>query len=352
MTWRGPSLDDDQRDLMAMLDDFAAGQDIVLSDDPEIVRGLVAKLVDLGVWTLGVAADRGGMGADQATTSVALIQIGRRWPALGLAAAQAHAAAELLAGDERCAGLLQGVHDGTAAVAVVDAGSAHVRLRWTRDTLRGSVDRVDAAAAAPFLLVLTGEDTALLANPAAHTRRPLSRTGLAGALTRSVDVDASDGSLTVLTGLDLTAARTRLRLGIAAVAAGIATAAADDAASYAAGRRQFGDALTAIPTVRQSLLAQAARTSVILDTVLAGGDEGPVRCLATAREACDGAIDVAAAALQSHGGYGYLTEYRAERYLRDAVSLRAAADLQGAAVATARTLAGLAPSEALIQEVS
>lgn len=352
MTWRGPSLEDDQRDLMAMLDDFAAGQDVVLSDDPEIAGGLVAKLVDLGVWTLGVAADRGGMGADQATTSVALVQIGRRWPALGLAAAQAHAAAELLAGDERCAGLLQGVHDGTAAVAVVDADSVHVSLRWAGDSLRGSVDRVDAAAEAPHLLVLAGQDIALLVDPAAHTSRPLGRTGLAGALTRSLDIDAGAGTLTVLTGLDLAGARARLRLRIAAVAAGIAAAAADGAASYAAGRHQFGGALTAIPTVRQSLLAQASRVSVILDTVLAGGDEDPVRCLATAREACDGAIEVAAAALQSHGGYGYLSEYPAERYLRDAVSLRAAADLQGAAVATARTLVGLAPAEALTQEVS
>src|SRR5487761_1259426 len=97
MTWRGPSLEGAQHDLMVMLGDFAADQDVVLSDDPEAVGSLVAKLVELGVWTLGVAEKRGGGGADQATTSVALAQIGRSWPALGLAAAQAHAAAELLA---------------------------------------------------------------------------------------------------------------------------------------------------------------------------------------------------------------------------------------------------------------
>lgn len=352
MTWRGPVLADEQRDVMAMLSEFAADQDVVLSDEPRVVRALIDALVDLGVWTLGVAADRGGPGASQRTTSAALVQIGRHWPALGLASVQAHAAAGLLAGDERCTDLLARVHAGTATVAVADAGSAHVRLSRTAGTLRGHVDRVDAAAEAPYLLMLTGPDTALLAHPAACTPVPLRRTGLAGALTRSLEIRASGDTLTVLTGLDVPAARARLRLGIAAVAAGIAAAAADSAAGYASGRRQFGAALTAIPTVRQSLLAQAARTSVILDTVLAAEGEDPVRSLATAREACDGAIDVAAAALQSHGGYGYLTEYPAERYLRDAVSLRAAADLHGAAVATARTLAGLAPAEAFPREAS
>src|SRR5487761_1500994 len=81
MTWRGPSLEGAQHDLMVMLGDFAADQDVVLSDDPEAVGSLVAKLVELGVWTLGVAEKRGGGGADQATTSVALAQIGRSWPA-------------------------------------------------------------------------------------------------------------------------------------------------------------------------------------------------------------------------------------------------------------------------------
>ncbi|HVT68231.1 MAG TPA: acyl-CoA dehydrogenase family protein, partial [Trebonia sp.] len=145
MTWRGPALADDQRDLMSMLGDLAASRGTVLSDDPTMVGGLVATLVGLGVWTLGVPEENGGMGADHATTMAALAQIGRSWPALGLASAQAHAAAGLLAGqagqagDQRCSSLLRRVHDGTAAVAVADAASAHVHLHWDagRDQLRG-----------------------------------------------------------------------------------------------------------------------------------------------------------------------------------------------------------------------
>jgi alkylation response protein AidB-like acyl-CoA dehydrogenase len=106
-------------------------------------------------------------------------------------------------------------------------------------------------------------------------------------------------------GSTVAAARRRLRFGTAAVAAGIAGAAADAAASYATDRRQFGGPLTALATVRQSLLGQATRTAAALALAVAAADDD-VQALAAAREACDAAVDVAAAALQSHGGYGYL----------------------------------------------
>ncbi|TQC42646.1 acyl-CoA dehydrogenase [Rhodococcus sp. WS4] len=341
--WWGPALTSDQSDLRAMLDAFYAAHDHVLDDDPDAVAGLVTELAELGVWTLGTAESAGGGGAERELTALALERLGRAWPALGWAAAQAHAAIDVLAGDNRFTDLVAQIHTGQASVAVVDTVSAHVRLAFTGNALTGSIDRVDAAALQPHLLVLDGNERALLVPPAAVTFTPLRRTGLGGALTRTADVDATTDTIHELTGIDATAARNRLRLGAAAVAAGIAGAAADDAASYASGRRQFGAALTEIPTVRQSLLGQATRSVITLGSVLAAADDD-VQTLAVVREACDGAIDVAAAALQSHGGYGYLAEYGAERRLRDAVSLRAAVDTQGAAVATARALVSLPPA--------
>lgn len=346
MSWRGPTLDADQRDLARMLDGLADDRALVLTDDANTVAALVAELAELGVWTLGTAEEHGGGGADPATTAVALERLGRSWPALGWAAAQAHAAVDLLAGDDRFPDLVADLHAGRAAVAVVDLSSVHVRLEWTGDVLGGSVDRIDAAAPAPHLLVLTGERTALLVAPGALTATPLRRTGLGGALTRSVEVEAGPGAVHDLAGVDVAAARTRLRLGAAAVAAGISGAATDAAAAYSADRHQFGAPLTALPTVRQSLLDQAARTVAALTLAVAAADD-EVRSFAAARLACDGAVEVTASALQSHGGYGYLVEYPAERHLRDAVSLRAAADLPGAAVATARTLVGLEPVASL-----
>ncbi|MFC9551389.1 acyl-CoA dehydrogenase family protein [Rhodococcus sp. NPDC056960] len=340
--WWGPVLGGDGNDVRAMLDSFVAAHELVLEDDTAVVAGLVAELAELGIWTVGTAESAGGGGAGRELTVVALERLGRAWPALGWASVQAHAAVCILTGDDRFTDLVAQVHTGTAAVAVVDASSPHVRLAWSGDTLTGSVDRVDTAAENPHVLVLVEDGAAVLIAPTAMIPTPLRRTGLGGAFTRSLDVQAAGGDVHELFGVDVAGARTRLRLGAAAVAAGIAGAAADDAAGYASGRRQFGAALTEIPTVRQSLLGQATRSVITLGSVLAAADDD-VQTLAVVREACDGAIDVAAAALQAHGGYGYLAEYGAERRLRDAVSLRAAVDTQGAAVATARTLVHLAP---------
>ncbi|MER6560523.1 acyl-CoA dehydrogenase family protein [Streptomyces sp. NPDC001027] len=345
----GPDLDEDQRDLAGMLDDFAQDRDLVLSDDPALVAGLVTELARLGVWTVGTAEAHGGGGADARTTAVALERLGRHWPALGWAAVQAHAAVDILGDDDRFATLVAELHAGTAAVAVADAASAHVRLAWSGDVLAGSVDRVDAASQQPYLVVLADDGTALLVESSVLTYTPLSRTGLGGALTRSAQVDTD--AVATLTGVDADAVRARLRLGAAAVAAGIMGAAHDAAHTYAADRQQFGGPLTDIPTVRQALLRQAGRMANAL-TGAFGSAREPVTTLAAMDEACGAAIEVAASALQCHGGYGYLTEYPAERYLRDAVSLRAAVDVTGAAVTTARTLVGLEPVIALEKDAS
>ncbi|WP_327151121.1 acyl-CoA dehydrogenase family protein [Nocardia sp. NBC_01329] len=346
--WRGPALDRDQRDLRDMLDAFAAAHDPVLTDDPEQVAGLVTALAALGVWTLGTAEETGGGGADRVTTALVFERLGRAWPALGWAAVQAHTAVDVLGADERFAELVTGLHAGTAAVAVVDAAAAQVRLTWEGGALNGTVARVDVAAEQPHLMLLGDAGHAVLLAPATLTPKPLRRTGFGGATTRSLEVDARPGQYHDLDGVDIAAARRRLRLGAAAVAAGIAGAAADAAAEYAAGREQFGAALTALPTVRQALLGQAARAAV--STAAAFGAEDEIAVLGALREACEAAIDIAASALQVHGGYGYLTEYGAERRLRDAMSLRAATDPGGASTAVARAMTGLAPTPTAIRK--
>ncbi|AWT51593.1 acyl-CoA dehydrogenase family protein [Mycolicibacterium smegmatis] len=339
--WWGPALDDDARGLRDMLDEFVDAHELALTDDAAAVAALVGELAGLGIWTLGTAETCGGGGADRTLTTVAFERLGRAWPALGWAAVQAHTAVDVLAGDDRFADLVAALHTGDAAVAVVDAQSLHVRLQRDGAAITGTVDRVDVAAEEPHLLVLFDDGTAALIEPPMVAQNPLRRTGFGGALTRSLDVDAPAAH--VVGGVDVDAAQVRLRLGAAAVAAGIAGAAADAAVAYASDRRQFGDTLTAIPTVRKSLMEQTSRAVLILGAVL-GGAEDPIQAASVALHALDGAIDVAAGALQSHGGYGYLVEYDAERRLRDAVSLRAAADIRGQAITTARTLAGVAPA--------
>jgi alkylation response protein AidB-like acyl-CoA dehydrogenase len=334
-----------------MLDGFIAAHDSDLGDDAEAVAKLVTELAGLGVWTVGTDDSSGGGGADRLLTATVFERLGRRWPALGWASVQAHAAIDVLAGTNAFAGLVAQLHSGRAAVAVVEASASHAHFSRSGRTVTGSVDRIDAAAPHPHLLVLADQDTALLIDSSALTSTPLRRSGFSGGFTRAVVVDAGDDAVHELIGVDSGAARLRLRLGAAAVAAGIAGAAADAAAEYAASRRQFGDALTAIPTVRHSLLEQVVGATISLSAVTTAAQE-PVQSFAVLREACDRAIEVAAAALQSFGGYGYLAEYPAERYLRDAVSLRAAADPQGMASSTADSLVGVATQQSVWEAIS
>ncbi|GAA0688400.1 hypothetical protein GCM10009548_69910 [Streptomyces malaysiensis subsp. malaysiensis] len=131
-----------------------------------------------------------------------------------------------------------------------------------------------------------------------------------------------------------------MRLGAAAVAAGIASGAVAEAVTYAAGRHQFGGPITALPTVRAWLFDQTARAAA-LSAVLAADTRDTFAAAAALTCACDAAVDVAAAAPQVHGGYGHLKEYPAEHHVRDAVSLRAAVDAAGIAVSEAARLVGM-----------
>ena len=118
------------------------------------------------------------------------------------------------------------------------------------------------------------------------------------------------------------------RLGIAACATGLAQAALDEAVRYARSRRQFGrpvaefeglafmlaDMATAVEAARALYLAVARRK-----------DAGqPTRTEAAMAKlfASDTAMRVATDAVQVLGGYGYVEDFPAERYLREAKVLQ------------------------------
>lgn len=301
MSRNAPVLTEEQRDLVAMLDSVMADADAAPSDEhPQKVAALRAKLAELGVWTLGVDDALGGGGGDDALAATAFSRLGRHWSALAWSAVQAHAAAELLGEQPE---LRARVHSGEVAVAITQG------------------ERVDAAGETPHVIML-GEGGARLFPPESLLYRPLRHSGLDGALTRTVEPVREGVALKV----DTHAALVRLRLGAAAVAAGIADAAAEAALGYSATREQFGRALTALPTVRDALFGSAGAAAVLLRQVHQSARATPWQAAALLDAACEMAIDAAAKAVQSHGGYGYLTEYPVERLLRDAVSLRAACD--------------------------
>jgi alkylation response protein AidB-like acyl-CoA dehydrogenase len=324
--------------VLDLVDDLAESRLVRTGDDdPEAVDRARKVLADHGLWTLGVAETAGGGGADLGTTLAALARIAGTWPALAWASVQAHAAAAVLAGAAPWAGLLEALHQG-APVAVCAPDADEVVLDGGR--LSGVLDRIDPAGSAPHLVLLLDRETAVVLAPDDVTFGPaVGRTGLDGARTVSCRLDVVVGPDAVVRGPAVAAARTLLDAGAAALAAGIAEACAQAALAYAGSRVQFGAPLTELPTVRSSLLAQASAARAVLATSITTGLDAPDVAAALA-PAFDLAIDVAAAAVQSHGGYGYMAEYLVEGLLRDAVSLRAASRATEAGRAAALALVG------------
>ncbi|WP_144511115.1 acyl-CoA dehydrogenase family protein [Bacillus sp. FJAT-22090] len=114
------------------------------------------------------------------------------------------------------------------------------------------------------------------------------------------------------------------RIGIGAMAVGIAQAAFDRALRYSKERKQFGKTLSEFQVTQFKLADMAmkielARTMVykaawLKDQGRAFGKEASM-CKLYASEI---AMEVADQAIQIHGGYGYMKEYEVERFMRDA----------------------------------
>ena len=114
------------------------------------------------------------------------------------------------------------------------------------------------------------------------------------------------------------------RLGIAACATGLAQAALDLAADYATKREQFGRPIAEFEGLRFLLADMAAAVDSARATYLMAArkrDAGRPfsRDAAVAKLiASDVAMKVTTDAVQVLGGYGYTSDYPAERYMREA----------------------------------
>lgn len=312
---------EDERDVADLVGDIVRSlDDQAVQDTAASVAQQRKLLVDAGLWTLGVSEEFGGGGGSLRLRQTVLIELGRSWPAVAWAAVQAHAAAELLGTDPAGARYLDAVHSGELAVCVVDDRSPRVRISEAGEI---GVDRLDPAGDRPLVLVLRSHGPVLLIGPDAGSYGPpIPRCGMAGSLTASMQAEGADAIAGAVPVADV---RSVLCLGGAAIAAGLACDSAERAFVYAESRIQFGSALTALPTVRQSLISQAAAARGAQLKALSSPVQ-PVAAATALVDNCEAAIETASAALQVHGGYGYLTEYGIEQRVRDAISLRAATD--------------------------
>ena len=118
------------------------------------------------------------------------------------------------------------------------------------------------------------------------------------------------------------------RLGIAACGIGLAQAALDAALTFTAEREQFGRPVNQNEGI-QFMLAdmatqiEAGRRLYRHAAALRDGGQDYSLQAAQAKLFCtDIAMNVTTDAVQLHGGYGYVTEYPVERYMREAKALQ------------------------------
>jgi alkylation response protein AidB-like acyl-CoA dehydrogenase len=114
------------------------------------------------------------------------------------------------------------------------------------------------------------------------------------------------------------------RLNIGACSLGGAQGALDRALAYATDRRAFGQRLVDFQALQFKLADMATelecartflwRAAAALD---AGALDATRLCAMAKRVATDTGFEVANAALQIHGGYGYLADYGIEKIVRD-----------------------------------
>ncbi len=115
------------------------------------------------------------------------------------------------------------------------------------------------------------------------------------------------------------------RLGMAAQAVGIGQACLDESVKYAKERRQFGKPISDFQSIRFMLAdmateLEAAREMVYAAALLhdAGSPETAKRCAMAKYFASEVCNRIAYKAVQIHGGYGYIRDYKVERLYRDA----------------------------------
>ncbi|MCD8154962.1 MAG: acyl-CoA dehydrogenase family protein [Clostridiales bacterium] len=115
------------------------------------------------------------------------------------------------------------------------------------------------------------------------------------------------------------------RLGVAAQALGIAQGCLEEATKYAKERKQFGKPISYNQGISFMLADMAteieAARCLIYNTAMAkdaGDKNASVMCSMAKYYSTEMANRVAGKAVQIHGGYGYIKEYKVERLYRDA----------------------------------
>jgi alkylation response protein AidB-like acyl-CoA dehydrogenase len=333
-------------------------------DDHERARRfpteIVARIAAMGWLGINVPERWGGAGMDTLAYAIAVEEIGRVWGSLGLIVA-AHTSLGcgplLIAGtDEQrdrflpamAAGRVLGAYGLTESNAGSDAGGTRTTAHREDGPDGGSFVIngqkrfiTNAGQAGTYIITArtgthadgTGAISAFIVpadSPGFSVGRLEEKMGLHASATGELNFDEVRVPVANLLGEEGAGFRAFLRvldggrISIASLALGLAQAAFDAAVPYAKTREQFGRPIgtfqgVAFMIADMATEIEAARALVYRAAWLK--DQGRDYGLAAAQAklfASEVSSRVTNAALQVHGGYGYVEDYKVERFLRDA----------------------------------
>ena len=333
----------------------------------EMPRSLIEKMAKKGWFGITLSAEHGGMGLGVFEYCLVSEELARAWLSVGSILARGQGLGTQTIDDERRLTLLRksakGQWIGSISLSEPTAGSdlAGVKTRAVRDgddwVLTGTKRWAGFAKGADFIEVLArtrepkkGEARSAGLEPFLVVKKPgtfpkgvtgkvIDKIGYHGFLTFELELDGvrvpesdrltglygdegadadSGGFASVQRGLNIA------RVHTAARAVGVARAAVEDCQLYLQEREQFGRPIGDFQALRFALADMAAevdqaraywrQVAHLLDEGQpAERESAMVKLLAT-----EMAVKVTNQAMQLHGGNGYTTERRVERYWRDA----------------------------------
>ena len=317
-------------------------------------RGVVAKLAEIGFLGCALPEEHGGMGLDTVSYCVVMEELGRADSSVrGIVSVNNGLAGKTIAkwGTEEqkaewlprlCSGEALGCYGLTEPGSGSDPASLITRARregssWVLDGSKifitlGSWAGValvfarsggDGARGITCFLVPTSSD-------GFSARKIDGKLGLRAQDTAEIVLDGvrvPDSARLGDEGAGFKVAMSALdngRISLAAGSVGIAQGCVDASVTYAAERRQFGKPIAAFQLVQELIADMAVETEAARMLAWRAAylsDSGRPYTLAASQAkyyASEVAVRAANAAVQVHGGYGYVDEYPVGKYLRDA----------------------------------
>jgi butyryl-CoA dehydrogenase len=344
-------LSDEQREIRELARRFAdervAPQAAAWDRERRFPKEVLAELAELGLLGVCVPAELGGAGADFLSYALVLEELSRGDAGLGVTVAVhtsagtlpiidhgSHEQAQRLVpplaqGHELAAFALTEADSGSDAGAMRTRADADGRLTGTKQWVTNG-SHAHAFVAFARDAAADGRPSAFVVRRGAPGFRPTreeEKLGLHSSSTADLAFEDTPGERLGGPGAGMRVALSTLdggRIGIAAQAVGIAQAALDVAVAHARERRAFGAPIGALGAIQQKLAdmqtqIEAARALTWRAARLKDGGhphavEGAQAKLLASRVAREQTSE----AIQVLGGYGYVTEYPAERYYRDA----------------------------------